>query len=84
MRNYPDFMIIATGGLPKLPEMIGEAPATTGTKLITGEVEPDVRILIYDDGGAHAAMTATGIAGGAGATRSYRSRRTSARSITSR
>ncbi len=63
----PDMVIVATGGLPQLPEMAGADLASTSWAMIAGEVKPAGRILIYDDGGGHSGMTAAEIAARAGA-----------------
>ncbi|WP_343080867.1 NADH:flavin oxidoreductase [Ostreiculturibacter nitratireducens] len=63
----PDVVVIATGGLPQLPEMDGVQNVTTSWDLISGEVKPSGRILVYDDGGGHAGMTAAEIAARGGA-----------------
>jgi len=63
----PDFVIVATGGLPQAPEMAGETLTVSSWDLITGAVKPAGRVLVYDDGGAHAGMTAAEMAARAGA-----------------
>lgn len=63
----PDVVVVATGGLPQGPEMTGLELATSSWEVISGEVKPAGRILVYDDGGAHAGMTAAVIAARAGA-----------------
>lgn len=63
----PDVVIVATGGLPQLPELDGAENVTTSWELIGGEVKPAGRILVYDDGGGHAGMTAAEIAARGGA-----------------
>ena len=54
----PDVVVIATGGLPQGPEMEGAELATSSWEVISGEVKPSGRVFVYDDGGAHAGMTA--------------------------
>jgi NADPH-dependent 2,4-dienoyl-CoA reductase/sulfur reductase-like enzyme len=63
----PDVVVVATGGLPQGPEMSGLDLTTSSWEVISGEVKPAGRILVYDDGGAHAGMTAAVIAARAGA-----------------
>jgi 2,4-dienoyl-CoA reductase-like NADH-dependent reductase (Old Yellow Enzyme family)/thioredoxin reductase len=63
----PDVVVIATGGLPQSPEMSGAELATSSWEVIGGEVTPAGRMLVYDDGGAHAGMTAAEMAARAGA-----------------
>ncbi|MCV2867668.1 FAD-dependent oxidoreductase [Defluviimonas sp. WL0002] len=63
----PDVVVIATGGLPQAPEMAGEDLVTSSWDIITGEVKAAGRVLVYDDGGGHAGMTAAEVAARAGA-----------------
>lgn len=63
----PDHVIIATGGLPQAPDMAGDALTVSSWDVITGAVKPAGRVLVYDDGGAHAGMTAAEMAARAGA-----------------
>lgn len=63
----PDYVVIATGGLPQAPEMEGEALTVSSWDLITGAAKPGGRVLVYDDGGAHAGMTAAEMAARSGA-----------------
>jgi len=54
----PELVIVATGGVPdtRLPEGGGEL-ATTTWALLSGEVQPAEQILVYDEGGTHAALS---------------------------
>lgn len=63
----PDVVVIATGGLPQMPEMMGADLATPSWEVVSGEVKPQGRVLVYDDGGAHAGMTAAEMAARGGA-----------------
>lgn len=63
----PEVVVIATGGLPQAPDLEGEALTTSSWDIITGEVKAAGRVLVYDDGGAHAGMTAAEMAARAGA-----------------
>ncbi len=63
----PDVVVVATGGLPQMPEMAGAELATSSWEVISGEVKPAGRVLVYDDGGAHAGMTAAEILARGGA-----------------
>ncbi len=63
----PDVVIIATGGLPQAPQMDGEALTVSSWDVISGAVKPAARVLVYDDGGAHAGMTAAELLANAGA-----------------
>ncbi|MCK0151460.1 NADH:flavin oxidoreductase [Marivita sp. S6314] len=65
----PDVVIIATGGLPNLElfESGEEAQNVISTwDLISGDVKPAERVLIYDETGDHAAMQAAEVAAHAG------------------
>jgi 2,4-dienoyl-CoA reductase-like NADH-dependent reductase (Old Yellow Enzyme family) len=57
----PDVVIIATGGLPQAPEMTGDNLTVSSWDIISGAIKPAARVLVYDDGGAHAGMTAAEI-----------------------
>ena len=63
----PDVVIIATGGLPQAPQMDGQALTVSSWDVISGAVKPAARVLVYDDGGAHAGMTAAELLAKAGA-----------------
>ncbi len=63
----PDHVIIATGGLPQMPDMAGADLAISSWDVISGAVRPTGRVLVYDDGGAHAGMTAAELLARAGA-----------------
>jgi N-methyl-L-proline demethylase len=55
----PDIVIIATGGLPNVSFLdIGQDLATTSWDILSGAVKPAETVLLYDDNGAHAGMTA--------------------------
>lgn len=63
----PEAVVIATGGLPQPPAMEGADLAVSSWDVISGAVRPQGRVLVYDDGGAHAGMSAAEIAARAGA-----------------
>ncbi|OSQ53343.1 NADH:flavin oxidoreductase [Marivita geojedonensis] len=66
----PDIVIIATGGLPNLELFESGAEAQnviSAWDLISGDVKPADRVLIYDESGDHPAMQAAEIAAEAGA-----------------
>ena len=54
----PEVVIIATGGLPQAAEVGGVELTLSSWDVITGSAKPTGRVLVYDDGGAHAGMTA--------------------------
>ena len=60
-------VVIATGGLPQAPEMTGDNLTVSSWDIISGAVKPAARVLVYDDGGAHAGMTAAEILARSGA-----------------
>ena len=63
----PEVVIVATGGLPQAPALEGEAHTVSSWDIISGAVKPAARVLVYDDGGAHAGMTAAELLARAGA-----------------
>jgi 2,4-dienoyl-CoA reductase-like NADH-dependent reductase (Old Yellow Enzyme family) len=66
----PDVVIVATGGLPntELFEQNGEHPnVVTSWDIISGNVKPAAKVLIYDESGDHPALQAAEIAAIAGA-----------------
>lgn len=65
----PDVVIVATGGLPNLTlfEQQGEADhVISAWDILSGDVKPEGRILIYDESGDHPALQAAEIAAEAG------------------
>ncbi|ABD54445.1 NADH:flavin oxidoreductase [Jannaschia sp. CCS1] len=65
----PDVVIVATGGLPNLElfEQKGEQAHVVSTwDIISGDVKPAVKVLIYDESGDHPALQAAEIAANAG------------------
>ncbi len=66
----PDVMIIATGGLPNLELFESGAEAShviSAWDLISGDVKPAERVLIYDESGDHPGLMAAEVAASAGA-----------------
>ncbi len=67
----PDVVIVATGGLPNLElfEQQGEqAHVVSAWDIISGDVKPAGKVLIYDESGDHPALQAAEVAASAGAT----------------
>jgi NADPH-dependent 2,4-dienoyl-CoA reductase/sulfur reductase-like enzyme len=65
----PDVVIVATGGLPntELFEQDGEQPhVVTSWDIISGDVKPAGKVLIYDESGDHPALQAAEVAANAG------------------
>ena len=55
----PDVVIVATGGLPQLPELeAGADRLVTSWDVLGGDVTPTGDVLFYDDNGTHSAMSA--------------------------
>jgi pyruvate/2-oxoglutarate dehydrogenase complex dihydrolipoamide dehydrogenase (E3) component len=64
----PDVVIVATGGLPQLPEMeAGAEHVVTVWDILGGEVRPGDSVLLYDDDGTHSAMSAAEVIARSGA-----------------
>ncbi|HJP00058.1 MAG TPA: FAD-dependent oxidoreductase, partial [Acidimicrobiales bacterium] len=64
----PDVVIVATGGLPQLPEMeAGAEHVVTVWDILGGEVHPEDSVLLYDDDGTHSAMSAAEVIARSGA-----------------
>ncbi len=55
----PDVVIVATGGLPQLPDLeSGSELVTTSWDVLGGDVTPTGSVLFYDDNGTHSALSA--------------------------
>lgn len=64
----PDIVVVATGGLPNTSFLDkGEDLVVTSWDILSGAVKPGESVLLYDDNGAHAGMTAAEFIAGAGA-----------------
>ncbi|MCR5855431.1 NADH:flavin oxidoreductase [Mesorhizobium sp. J428] len=64
----PDMVIVATGGLPQNPPLeAGGDLVTSSWDIVSGAVKPAESMLLYDDNGSHAGMTAAEMAARAGA-----------------
>lgn len=67
----PDVVIIATGGLPNTELYESGAEQThvvTSWDILSGDVKPAARVLIYDESGDHPALQAAEVAANSGAT----------------
>lgn len=63
----PDVVIVATGGLPEVTVLdAGNDLAISAWDLISGDVKPAGRVLIYDDAGDHPALMAAEVVTQAG------------------
>jgi NADPH-dependent 2,4-dienoyl-CoA reductase/sulfur reductase-like enzyme len=64
----PDVVIVATGGLPQNPPLeAGGDLVVSSWDIVSGAVKPAGTVLVYDDNGSHAGMTAAEMAARAGA-----------------
>ncbi|MEZ5476954.1 MAG: NADH:flavin oxidoreductase [Thiolinea sp.] len=64
----PDVVIIATGGLPHTEVLsAGNDRLVSSWDLISGDVRPGQRVLLYDDAGDHAALQAAEVIAHSGA-----------------
>ena len=54
----PDVVIVATGGLPDTEVVPGAEHAVSGWDILSGDVNPAARVLLFDDNAAHAGMAA--------------------------
>lgn len=64
----PDVVIIATGGLPDTDVCAsGNAHVISAWDVISGDVKPGSRVLVYDDAGDHAGLQAAEIIAASGA-----------------
>jgi NADPH-dependent 2,4-dienoyl-CoA reductase/sulfur reductase-like enzyme len=54
----PDVVIIATGGLPNTDVVPGAEHAVSGWDILSGDVTPAERVLLFDDNAAHHGLTA--------------------------
>ena len=55
----PDVVVVATGGLPQLPEIDdGAERMVTSWDVIGGDVAPTGEVLFFDDNGTHSALSA--------------------------
>ena len=63
----PDIVVVATGGLPQPPEMTGTDLTVSTWDILSGDVKPAENVLVYDDYGAHAGLSAAEVMARAGA-----------------
>jgi 2,4-dienoyl-CoA reductase-like NADH-dependent reductase (Old Yellow Enzyme family) len=68
LAEEPEIVVVATGGLPNTGFLgAGEALATTSWDLLSGQVPPGQEVIVYDEGGSHAGVSAAEFAARAGA-----------------
>ncbi len=59
LAEAPDVVVIATGGLPNTSFLeAGEELVTTSWDILSGAAQSATQVIVYDDNGAHAGMTA--------------------------
>jgi N-methyl-L-proline demethylase len=64
----PDIVIVATGGLPQLPDIaMGGVEIVSSWDVLSGAVTPAGEVLFYDDNGTHSAMSAAELIARSGA-----------------
>jgi NADPH-dependent 2,4-dienoyl-CoA reductase/sulfur reductase-like enzyme len=64
----PDLVVIATGGLPQVPELEDGADLVATTwDVLGGDVTPRGDVLLFDDNGTHSAMSAAELIARSGA-----------------
>lgn len=64
----PDVVIVATGGLPDTGALdVGAELAVSSWDIVSGDVKPGARVLVFDDNGGHPGMQAAETATNAGA-----------------
>ena len=64
----PDVVVVATGGLPQLPEMeAGDDLVVTSWDVLGGDVTPKGDVLFFDDNGSHSALSAAELIARSGA-----------------
>ena len=72
LREKPDVVIVATGGVPNLDFLReGAELATTSWDILTGAVKPAANVIVYDDNGAHAGVSVAEFCARAGANVDY-------------
>ena len=67
MAEQPDIVFIATGGVPNADILErGNDLVVSSWEILSGEVKPEERVLIFDDNGSHPAMQAAELLAEAG------------------
>ena len=67
LAETPDVVVIATGGLPNVGHFEGRELATTSWDLLAGGVAAEGDLLVFDENGSHAGLSAAEVAAAAGA-----------------
>ena len=64
----PDFVLLATGGLPQTPELAFGADLTVSSwDILSGQIRPGHHVLVYDDNGGYPGLSAAELMAEAGA-----------------
>lgn len=63
----PDYVVVATGGLPQNSIEKGGELAVSSWDILSGDVKPADDVLVFDDSAAHAALSAAELACNSGA-----------------
>jgi 2,4-dienoyl-CoA reductase-like NADH-dependent reductase (Old Yellow Enzyme family) len=72
LREGPDVVVVATGGVPNLDFLLeGAEHATSSWDILTGAAKPAANIIVYDDNGAHAGVSVAEFCARAGANVDY-------------
>jgi 2,4-dienoyl-CoA reductase-like NADH-dependent reductase (Old Yellow Enzyme family) len=72
LREGPDVVVVATGGVPNLDFLLeGAEHATSSWDILTGAAKPAANIIVYDDNGAHAGVSVAEYCARAGANVDY-------------
>jgi len=72
LREGPDVVVVATGGVPNLDFLrAGAEHATTSWDILTGAAKPAANLIVYDDNGAHAGVSVAEFCARAGANVDY-------------
>ncbi len=58
LAEAPDVILIATGGLPNTAIVDGEDLVVSSWDILSGDVKPGERVLVYDDNAAHQGLSA--------------------------
>jgi 2,4-dienoyl-CoA reductase-like NADH-dependent reductase (Old Yellow Enzyme family) len=72
LREGPDVVIVATGGVPNLDFLLsGAEHATSSWDILTGAAKPAANVIVYDDNGAHPGVSVAEFCARAGANVDY-------------
>jgi 2,4-dienoyl-CoA reductase-like NADH-dependent reductase (Old Yellow Enzyme family) len=62
----PDVVVVATGGVPQMPEVSGAGLAVSSWDVLSGSARLAGEVLVYDDNGAHPGLSAAEVLARAG------------------